>query len=382
MLDCCSVPNELPLSGIQVFEFGNNVAGPYAGWILAEMGAEVTKIERPEGDDARSWGPPFWNGSATLFHTVNRNKRSCAVDLKDPAPAGQLRERIRREADVVLQNLRPGVAAGLGFSAETLTRDNPRLIYCNLHGYGARGPLKDRPGYDALVQAFGGIMSVTGEEGQAPVRAGISVIDAGTGMWCAIGILGALYRRAVTGRGCIVDASLFETALGWMAFHASAFQASGEAPLRMGTATRGIVPYQGYECSDGVLMIAASNDRLFAKLARALERPEWAEDERFRTNPRRVQNGAELNRMLRDVLCSAPRSHWQQKLDAAGVPNSPVQSTAELLAHPQTAALGIAQDTGDPVMRLFGLPLSFDGLRPPLRNVAPALGAHGRNREA
>ena len=325
------MPNELPLKGIRVFEFGSNVAGPYAGWILAEMGAEVIKIERPEGDDARSWGPPFWNDSATLFHTVNRNKKSCSVDLKNQRAVASLRERIRHQADVVVQNLRPGVAAELGFSAESLTAENPQLIYCNLHGYGARGPLRDRPGYDALVQAFGGIMSVTGEEGQPPVRAGISVIDAGTGMWCAIGILGALYRRAVTGRGCVVDGSLFETALGWMAFHASASQASGDTPLRMGTATRGIVPYQGYACSDGVLMIAASNDRLFAKLARALGRAEWAEDERFRTNPKRVENGRVLNALLEQILATAPRDHWQQKLDAAGVPNSPVQTVQEPL---------------------------------------------------
>ncbi|MBZ5609562.1 MAG: CoA transferase [Acidobacteriia bacterium] len=381
MLDCCSVPKELPLSGVRVFEFGSNVAGPYAGWILAEMGADVVKIERLEGDDARSWGPPFWNGSATLFHTVNRNKKSCSVDLKDSEAVERLRGRILREADVVLQNLRPGVAAELGFSAESLTAENPRLIYCNLHGYGARGPLKDRPGYDALVQAFGGIMSVTGEEGHPPVRAGISVIDAGTGMWCAIGILGALYRRALTGKGGIVDASLFETALGWMAFHASAFQASGDTPMRLGTATRGIAPYQGYACSDGVLMIAASNDRLFAKLARALDHPEWPEQDRFRTNPSRVANQGALNQLLDEILITAPREHWQRILDAAGVPNSPVQTVEELLAHPQTAALAMAQDTGDPGMKLFGLPLSFEGTRPPLRNIAPALGAGNQNQE-
>lgn len=369
------MPESLPLTGIRVFEFGSNLAGPYAAWILAEMGAEVIKIERPEGDDARGWGPPFWNGAATLFHAVNRDKKSISVDLKDANAAASLRSRIREEADVVLQNLRPGVAVELGFGAEALRRENPRLIYCNLHAFGAKGPLKDRPSYDSLIQAFGGVMSVTGEEGREGVRAGVSVIDMGTGMWCAIGILGALYRRTLSGRGCVIDTSLYETSLGWMTLHAAAFQATGDIPVRMATAARGIVPYQGYPCSDGPLIIAASNDRLWAKLARALGHPEWAEDERFRTNPARVAHRAEVNQRLEAILITKTRVEWQATFDAAGVPSAPVQDMPEILAHPQTVALGIAQQTGDAAMKLFGLPFSMDGKRPPLRNIAPSLGA-------
>jgi crotonobetainyl-CoA:carnitine CoA-transferase CaiB-like acyl-CoA transferase len=379
---------QLPLSGIRVFEFGCNVAGPYAGWILAELGAEVVKIERPEGDDARSWGPPFWNGSSTVFHAVNRNKKSVVINLKDAESAASLRERIRTEADVVVQNLRSGTMAELGFSAECLMKENPRLIYCNLHAFGARGPLQHLPGYDTLMQAFGGVMSVTGEEGRSPVRAGISAIDCGTGMWCVIGVLSALHRRTITGQGCMIDASLFETALGWMHLHAASFQVSGDMPAPLGTATRSIVPYQGYQCSDGVLIIAASNDRLFAKLARALGHEEWAQDERFRTNPQRVAHRAEMNQLLEPILLAAPRAEWQKKLEAAGVPNAPVQSVAELLVHPQTAALEMAQDTGElvqegtadgashPPMKLIGLPFSLNGKRPPLRSLAPPLRAN------
>jgi crotonobetainyl-CoA:carnitine CoA-transferase CaiB-like acyl-CoA transferase len=373
--------DELPLSGIRVFEFGCNVAGPYAGLILAQLGAEVIKIERPEGDDARSWGPPFWNGAATVFHAINRDKQSLVVNLKDAKAAAHLRQRIHKEADVVLQNLRPGTMAELGFSAESLMKENPRLIYCNLHAFGARGPLKHLPGYDTLMQAFGGVMSVTGEEGQAPVRAGVSVIDSGTGMWCVIGILAALYRRNVTGKGCVVDASLFETALGWMILHAASFQASGDLPTRLGTGTRSIVPYQAYKCSDGVLIIAASNDRLFVKLARVVGHPEWTQDERFRTNPQRVAHRTVLNSMLEKILISATRAEWQNKFEAVGVPSAPVQSIAELLVHPQTAALEIAQDTqnhlggdtSEKPMKLLGLPISLNGKRPPLRNLAPPL---------
>jgi crotonobetainyl-CoA:carnitine CoA-transferase CaiB-like acyl-CoA transferase len=366
---------KLPLDGIKVYELGCNLAGPYAGWVLAELGADVIKIERPEGDDARNWGPPFWNGAATIFHTVNRNKQSISLDLKDDDTAAELRRRILDEADVVVQNLRPGVAEALGLGAEALTAARPSLIYCNLHAFGARGPMKHQPGYDTLIQAFGGIMSVTGEDGGAPVRAGVSVIDIGAGMWCCIGILTALYRRSVSGKGCIIDASLLETALGWISWHAAGFQASGELPGRRATGARGIVPYQAFACADGPLIIAASNDRLFAKFVRVLGHPEWLADERFSTNPKRVMNSSALVELIAPILKQAPRADWQKKLDEAGVPNSPIQDIAEVLAHPQTAALEIAQETGDDQMKLLGLPFSFDGARPPLRSLAPALGA-------
>ncbi len=364
---------ELPLSGIRVFEFGGSVAGPFATWILAELGAEVTKIERPEGDDARAWGPPFWRGSSTMFHAINRNKEPIGLDLKDPEVVAGLHRQIVEEADVVLQNLRPGALAKLGLSAESLMAENSRLIYCNLWAFGAKGPMKDRPGYDALMQAFGGIMSVTGEDGRPPVRAGISVLDKGTGMWCAIGILAALFRRNLTGKGGLIDASLFETALTWMTTHASDYQVSGEKPVRLGTGIRSIVPYQAYMCADDYLIIAASNDRLFTRLAAALGHPEWAEDERFSTSPARGGRREELNALIDALVREEPRAVWQERLDAAGVPNAPIQSIDEILAHPQLEALGMLQDTDDPDMKLLGLPLSFDGERPPLRNVCPPL---------
>lgn len=365
----------LPLSGIRVFEFGSNLAGPYAGWILAQLGADVVKIERPEGDDARAWGPPFWKGSSTVFHVVNRDKTSVVADLKDRATVEELKARIAEEGDVVVQNLRSGVMDRLGFSAEALLADNPRLIYCNLHAFGAKGPLKHRPGYDVLMQGFGGVMSVTGEEDGSPVRAGVSLIDMGTGMWCAIGILAALRRRDESGRGGVVDASLFETALEWMCIHSCDHQVTGKLPKRRGSGARGLAPYEAYACADGMLIITASNDRLFAKLAAALGRPEWIKDERFVTNPERDKNRDELKRLLEEILKGAPREHWKQLLDEAGVPNSPIQSIDEVVRHPQTAALGILQQTEDPNVKLCGLPISFDGVRPPMKNLAPPLSA-------
>ena len=368
----------LPLAGIKIVEMGNNVALPYGTWVLARLGAEVIKVERPgSGDDARAWGPPFWHDTAAIFQVLNAGKRSLAVDLQDAAERAGLRRFILEEADAVLQSYRPGVVAKLGLDGPSLRRDKPSLIYCNLGAYGHKGPLKERPGYDALMQAFGGIMSVTGEEGRPPVRVGVSIVDSGTGMWCVIGLLAALQRRAASGEGCIVDASLYETALGWMTVHAGDYHSVGQINRRRGTATRGIAPYQGYECADGFLIIGAANDRLFRALCQALGHPEWGGDPRFLSNAKRYENMAALNQLLGDLMRTRPRAHWQPILDAAGVPNAPIQGIDEVLAHPQTQALGMVQETDDGRLKLMGLPLSFDGERPPAGAGAPALGQHG-----
>ena len=363
----------LPLAGVRVIELGSNVAGPYGTWILAALGADVVKVERPEGgDDARGWGPPFWREAATVFQAINRDKTSITVDFKDPEALAVLRQRIVSETDVVLQNLRPGVADKLGLGATAMTAENPGLIYCNLWAFGAKGPMAERPGFDALMQAFGGIMAVTGEEGRAPVRAGVSIVDMGTGMWCAIGILAALNRRRESGRGGVVDTSLFETALGWTAYYNVDVQVTGKAPQRHGSGVRGIMPYQAYDCADGYLVVAASNDRLFQNLARELQHEEWLEDPRFADNPARSGHREELNALLMPIFKAENRAHWQDRLDRVGVPNAPIQHAGEVIAHPQTQALGIMQDTGLG-MALTGLPLSFDGERPQLRNIAPEL---------
>jgi len=365
--------NPLPLSGIKVFEFGSSVAGPFGAWILAEMGADVLKVERPEGDDARHWGPPFWNGSSTLFHALNRNKQSIRVDLKDPEVVAALRTRIVNEADIVLQNMRPGAMERLGLSSEEILAENPRIIYCNMRAFGSKGPMKDKPGYDALMQAFGGLMSVTGETGRPPVRVGASTMDKGLGMWSAMGILAALHRRNATGKGGVVDTSLFETSLTWMSMHAADYQVTHEVPERLGTGIRGIVPYQAYMCADDYLIVAASNDRLFKRFAEVIGHPEWMEDERFGLNVERGQRRDEINALIEPIMAEQLRAHWQEKLDAAGVPNAPIQSIDQVLEHPQTAAIGMAQDTSDPEMKLMGLPMSFDGERPPLRHLSETI---------
>lgn len=367
-----------PLAGVRVVELGTSVAAPYGTWILATLGAEVIKVERPEvGDDCRQWGPPsVQDGTRSFFLVLNANKKSVVVDFTDKAQLDRLRRYLVGKADVVVQNLRPGLVEKLGLDAATLMAANPKLIYCHSGAFGAAGPYKDRPGYDPLMQACGGIMSVNGEEGRPPARVGTSIVDMGTGMWCAMGVLAALNDRQKTGKGCRIDTALYETALGWMHYHAAGYYGTGKPPKRVGSQAPGIAPYQAYECADGYLVIAGANDRLFRKMSEALGHPEWAEDQRFGSNPKRWENLAALNEKMEAVLKTKPRTHWAEKLDAVGVPNAPTQTMDEVVVHPQTLALGILQETDDKAFKLIGIPLQFDGVRPPQRTASPALGEH------
>ncbi len=365
------------LAGVNVVELGTSVAAPYAAWILGSLGADVIKVERPEtGDDARQWGRMYDDGSSSYFHALNREKRGITVDLTDEAERQWLLGHCTDTADVVIQNLRPGSVDKFGLGPQDLTQANPRLVYCNLGAFGNRGPLKDRPGYDPLMQAYGGLMSITGEEGRPPIRIGTSIIDMGTGLWCVVGILAALKRRDETGQGCVVDASLYETATAWMNNPVAVTGIDGQNPVRQGSGARGLAPYQAYACADGHLIIAAPNDRLFDKLAGVLGHPEWPGDPRFNSNQNRYQNFAELNSLIEPIVTEHPRAHWQKILNDVGIPNAPVQQTLEMMTDPQTVALGIIQQGMEGGPRLMGLPLSFDGERPPLRRYAPELGEH------
>jgi len=367
----------LPLSGLVTVEIGTSVAAPFAGQILADLGAEVVKIEKPQGgDDARNWGPPFVRGAAPIFNAVNRNKRSAAVDLKDEAQRAALRRFILDEADVVLQNLRPGLVETYALDAATLRAARPSLIYCNLAAYGAHGPLKGRPGYDPLMQAFGGLMSLTGEDGREPVRTGPSIIDQGSAMWAVIGILASLHRRTATGQGCEVGTSLYETALGWTNMHTASYLATGRVPRRMGSENFGICPYKAYQARDGWVVLAAGNDNLFQRLADALGRAEWKADARFKSNPDRVTHRDALNPLVAAAIATDTVAAWVEKFGAAGVPCAPVLDLEQVMAHPQFAAVGMLLDGPDGSMPLIGTPLQFDGERPPFRSHPPALGEH------
>jgi crotonobetainyl-CoA:carnitine CoA-transferase CaiB-like acyl-CoA transferase len=368
----------LPLEGIKVVEIAQALAGPFAGEILAHMGADVVKVERPEGDEARGWGPPFTLGGGPTFHAVNMNKRSIVLDLKDPQAIAWLKGYLA-QADVLVQNLRPGVIEELGLGPDTLLELNPRLVFCSLWAFGRSGPRRLRPGYEPMVQAFAGLFSVNGGDEDPPSRFGAPVLDLGTGMWAAMGVLAALHQRARTGRGVVVDTSLFETALGWLSGHVAGYKFTGDLPSRERTGSKRLVPFQGFQTKNGTVIIAAGNDRLFAKLAAALGHSEWATDPRFVTNAERRAHREELIVEMERVLATRTKGEWIDILEEAGVPCAPIQDLREMLAEPQTSALGMLQSVPDLGLDLMTLPVSFDGRRPPVRRRAPTLGEHTKD---
>ncbi|MDX6449701.1 MAG: hypothetical protein QOD08_2164 [Gaiellaceae bacterium] len=364
-----------PLAGIRVVDVTGSLAGPHCTEVLGAFGAHVVKVERPDGgDDTRAWGPPFWDGEGTLFLAANANKSSLALRISDPRGLEALL-RLADGADVFVQSLRPGLAERSGFGPDALRERNPRLVYCSIGAFGNVGPLRDAPGYDPLIQAASGILSVTGEPGGGPVRAGVSLVDYMTGMWAALGIVAALGERERTGNGPTLDTSLYETALGLMSYHLTGFVASGSSPGRLGTEFPLIVPYQAFATHDGHLMVAATNDRLFAALCGALELAGAAEDPRFATNPARVENRVALRELLGSRFAAEPTEVWLERLRAAGVPAAPVQDVAAVVAHPQTEALAMLE----PELRALGHALSVDGERVRNRTRAPAHGADTRD---
>lgn len=363
-----------PLKGVRVLEFSLNIAGPQAGQVLAMLGADVVKVERPEGgDDCRAWGPPFARGASMMFNTMNRGKKSIRLDLKDPAAVAWVKCQIG-QYDVLIENMRPGAMEAIGLGAAALRADYPRLVYCSLSAFGARGPLHSKPGYEEVVQAFSGLFSVNGDEGSPPARVGTSILDLGTGVWGSLGCLAGLMERSRTGEGCLVEGSLLETALGWLTVPLATYAASGELPRRSRSGSAKVAVYRCFDASDGEIMIAGANDRLFAKLARTLGHPEWAADERFRTAVGRSLHREVLNGKIDAIIRTATRAEWTARLEAAGVPCAPVNSLQDVYGHTQVEALDIFDTVEESSARLVRLPLSFNGERPVAACPAPKLG--------
>lgn len=361
-----------------VVELCQNVAGPYAGLILGQLGARVVKVERPgRGDDTRGWGPPFVDGQSVMFEVMNAGKDSVALDLKDPDDRGQLVALVAG-ADVVVQSWRPGALAALGLDYESLTANHPELVYCSISGFGPTGPLADAPGYDPLIQAFCGLMSVTGVDGTPPVRIGTSIVDMGAGLWAVIGILAALQDRVRTGRGQHVTASLLETGLAWLPYQMGGYLATGDEPSRMGSGLPMLVPYQAFATADRYLVLAAGNDGLWRRLCRALDREDLAQDGALATNAQRVAARDHVVSELETTLCRQPAAVWEAALREAGVPCSIVQSVAEAAEHPQTQALGLLGSGADAAREAPtpALPIWLDGERLRARRPAPRLGEH------
>ena len=372
----------LPLEGVRVLDLSRVLAGPYATMVLGDLGADVLKVEHPgRGDDTRHWGPPFaGEGEArqsAYFLSINRNKRSIAVDLKTPEGLEKIKS-LAAGADVVIENMRRGALDRLGLGYDVLKELNPRLVYCSITGFGP-GPDEDRPGYDFLVQARGGIMGITGFPDGDPVKVGVAIADMVCGLHASTAILAALHRRAESGDGARIEVPLFETQLGWLANRAQEYLVSGEDKGRMGNAHPSIVPYQTFKTSDKPLAVAVGNDAQFANLCRALGREDLATDERYATNPDRVANREELVGTLQEEFSKGKADDWVEKVREAGVPCGPVNTLADVFSDKHVLGCGMLQDVEHPAagaLRMLASPILVDGERLPIRRPPPTLGQH------
>ncbi len=364
------------LDGLRVLELGQVLAGPFAGAILADLGAEVIKLERVEGgDDARRMGPAFRHGDALNFQVFNRGKKSATLDLKTPNGVAVV-ERLAADTDILIHNLRPGVAEALGIDGVAMCARHPRLIYCEISAFGHTGPMSRLPGYEPMIQAFSGLSSINGGPGDPPMRAGASICDQGSGMWAVIGALALLQRRHATGKGGIVRTSLLETAMAWVAQKADAYVNEGVLPERHRSGHPGFVPYEAFETADSPLLICCGNNRLFAKLARELGREDWIDDPRFATNWARIEHKGALFEQLQPLLRKRTRAQWVERFEIVGVPCAPVNTVIEAMTNPQVQALGMMQALPGEDFHLTALPISIDGVRPTFRSAAPRLGQH------
>ena len=371
-----------PLAGIKVLDLSRVLAGPWCTQLLADLGAEVTKIERPgTGDDTRHWGPP-WHGEgdhkvAAYYLSANRGKRSAAIDFSRPEGAALVR-RLALEADVMVENYRVGGLAKFGLDAASLRATNPRLVYASITGFGQDGPYADRAGYDFIIQGMGGMMSVTGlpdgEPGGGPLRAGVAIADLFTGMYTCTTIVAALLGREKTGEGATIDMALFDTQIAVMANQASNALISGEDPPRQGNTHPNIVPYQPFAAADQPIIIAVGNDRQFGRLADICGHSEWAKDERFATNGARVANRDAIVSLVADTIRQKPAADWLEQLEKAGIPAGPINRLSQAFADVQAQHRAMIRNIAG--MPLVGSPIRLDGARADADLPPPALGEH------
>ncbi len=366
------------LSDLLILDLSRVLAGPYATQLLGDLGARIIKVEQPgQGDETRAWGPPFTSGGqSAYFLCANRNKESLTLNLKHPEGQAVLRQLARR-ADVLVENFRPGTLAAIGLGYAELRTDNPGLVYCAITGYGQDGPYADRPGYDTVIQAQGGLMSVTGPADGEPHKVGVAVVDITAGLYAATSILAALRHRERTGEGQQIDIALFDVQLSWLANVGSAYLVSGQAPGRYGNAHATIVPYQPFPAADGSVMVAVGNDGQFARFCAVLERNGWASDARYATNPARVAHRDELVPQIAALTIARPVAAWVEALLAVGVPCGPVNDIPAALADPHTVARGMLQEITDAsgeTLRLIGPAPKLSVTPASVRLAPPQLG--------
>jgi crotonobetainyl-CoA:carnitine CoA-transferase CaiB-like acyl-CoA transferase len=371
-----------PLAGITVLDLTRNLAGPYATMILGDLGARVIKIERPGvGDDTRHWTPPTWGEHSALFLAINRNKESVTIDVDTPAGAKAIRDLAAR-VDVVVESNRTGSLDKRGLGFEDLRTVNPRIVYVSVSGFGSRGPYRDRPGYDTIVQAASGVMSINGEPGGMPSRVGPSIIDQGTGMWTALGILAALRKRDLDGEAQHVETSLMESGVAWMGYFASNYLASGAVATPQGSRHGQMAPYEGFTTKEGYLFVAALNDRLFRRLCEALGLDHLPDDPDYRTNSDRVAHRDTLRDLIQEVLLGRDALEWEEILMAKGLPCSGVRTVDQVVDDPQVEALGMVRDWEHKDIadfRLVDHPISYNGVRSFHQGSPPDLGEHSRS---
>ena len=367
------------LAGIRVLDLTRNLAGPYCTSILGDLGADVVKIERPgEGDDTRAWAPPHWGTESATFLAANPSKRSIAVDL-DVAAGLEIVKRLVARADVLVESFKPGSLARRGLGYDDLKARHPGLVYCSISAFGQQGPMREAQGYDPVLQAYTGIMSLTGQADGPPARIGIGAVDLGASLWATIGILCAIDQRKTTGAGCRVDTSLFEASTWWLSYHMAGFMASGVVPLRSGTQATFIAPYEVFPTRDEGLFIGAANDNLYRSLMEALGLSELGSDARFATNPIRVQNRAELNAIIVAKLKERSAAEWEKEFRDRSIPCSRVRTVADLVADDHLEASGMLVPVAHPTvsdLRLLDLPVTRNGARTEHPLPPPLLGEH------
>jgi len=381
-------PNLGPLAGLRILDMSRILAGPFCTQLLADMGADVIKIERPgTGDDTRSWGPPFVTGTdgkptgeSAYYLSANRNKRSAAIDMATPEGAEALRE-IAAQVDVVIENFKPGGLKKYGLDYATLAKINPRLVYCSISGYGQTGPHSHKPGYDILAQGYGGMMSLTGEPDGEPVKVGVGIADVMCGMYASNAILAALRHRDASGEGQHIDIALVDTQISWLINEGVNYLLSGEAPKRRGNQHPNIVPYQVFETSDGHVIVAVGNDAQFARFCDILDRADLARDARFATNPARLENRDALIALLSELVLRRGKDELLDAMERAGVPGGPVNTVPEVFETDQVAARNMKLSVPHPLaasgaVELIGNPINFSQTPVTYRRHPPTCGEH------
>lgn len=367
------------LEGIKVLDLSRALAGPYCTMMLADMGAEVIKVEMPgKGDDSRSWGPPFVEGESAYFMSINRNKKSLTLNMKSEKSV-EIIHKLVKQSDVLVENFRPGAMERLGLGYERVKEMNPRIIYCSISGFGQDGPYRMLPGFDQVLQGMGGLMSITGEAGGPPIKVGVAIADISGGMFAANGIVVALYNREKTGKGQMIDVSLLDSQVAWLTYRAGAYFASGEIPQPMGSGHPVIVPYQAFKAKDVFINIAVGNDQLWEKFCKAVGLEKVMDDPKFATNAKRVENREEIVKIICDLIATRNGEEWLKILTDAGVPCGPIYTLDKIFTDPQVLHRQMLKELDHPKagrIKVTGIPIKLSDTPGEIKTAPPVLGQH------